>query len=147
MQFLKFTGLLCSLSLLVGCGPGRQAQCQALGEAQNQVQNTVNAQYQQQIGQPAYSQAHELQMVQVMQQAAQTVQTVELKDATLQDIQTRLVQTYQSASQIHQQGANLIPAAGSPSETVIQQVDALRMQMDAGMPGTIQEFNIYCMGG
>ncbi|MEM8637468.1 MAG: hypothetical protein AAGG51_01425 [Cyanobacteria bacterium P01_G01_bin.54] len=147
MQHLKFTALLCGLSLLIGCGPSRQAQCQLLGEAQNQVRNTINAQYQQRIGQLAYSQTHELQMVQVMQQAAETTQAVQLKDANLQDLQTRLVQSYQNSSQLHQQAANLIPATGSPNEAVIQQVDALHQQVDAGIPEAVQEFNIYCIGG
>ncbi|NEO85082.1 MAG: hypothetical protein F6J87_12660 [Spirulina sp. SIO3F2] len=147
MKIAKLIVVLGGVSLLTGCGPGRKAQCDTLAQAQNQVRNTIMAQHQTRIGQPSYAQSHELQMMQVMQQSAQTMQAVELKDKTLQELQARLVASYQNSSTIYQNTANLLPAAGSPSEAAMQQVDTLHRQVDAGIPEAIHDFNLYCMGG
>ena len=137
-----------SIALMaMGCGESRKVQGQSIGKVTQQFQEDVRAIHQQRIGQPAYARTFEQALADVMASSAETMAAVEVQDKTLLVLQERLAKSYRNSSDLYQQAAKLLPEDGNPSEAVIQQVDALHHQVDTGLPETIHDLNIYCIGG
>ena len=142
IAFLSGTALT-----IIGCGESRKVQCHKIGQVTQQVQKDVTAVHQQQIGQPAYLRAFEESLATVMADSAKTMEAVEISDKTLQELQERLVSSYQKSSDLYRQSAELLTDDGNPSDAVMQQVDVLHRQVDTGLPETIHDLRGYCIRG
>lgn len=141
--------LLVGVVLLVssGCGPGKRVQCRELGTATNQVMNQVMTAHERQIGKNAYDPEFEITLATAWESGVGVVNAVELSDRELQRMRDQLAIAYQQAADVHRQVSTLIPEDGRLSPDVEQQVDALQLQAEAGIPPVISELNLYCISG
>lgn len=145
LKLLTLMGFV--LIVASGCGPGRKAQCQDLGNATNDVMGKVDAVYQSQIGGNAYDPEFEHKLADAWDAGAAIVGDVALSDKTLKTIRDDLVLAYQQAATMGRQAAELIPPSGRLSAEAEAQVDELHLESQASIPPAINALNLYCLGG